>query len=343
MNGNNCKLLQKKPNVSASDLSKTLDQIALEQFFNGIILIRADDQIVYQKSIGLFGSPTLENQFLIGSISKQFTATIILNLVDKGLIELNKPISAYLPELIDDWTQRVTVKHLLNHTSGIIDTGKPLAFTPGTKFIYNPAVAYYLASHIAEKVSGKTYKKLLHELSEKAGLKETTLLSTAHMGTNYYQHPLLAKAFKKENEKVMEVVQTGEDGEIYDSSWQPGGGIISSANDLAQWNKALHNGKLLSSKSYQEMITPSTERNHPRYGKVGYGFGVQLLEKDGYLEISHSGFIDGYISTLLYYPAIKASMIMLENVSWDGDMKHIFKVHDAIRNSVRQYIRDKGS
>lgn len=127
----------------------------------------------------------------------------------------------------------------------------------------------------------------------------------------------------------------GEEGKLYDRSWNPGGGIIATAHDLVIWNEMLHQGHLLSIHNYKQMITPSSKREHPRYGKIGYGFGVQLLEKDGYHEISHSGYIDGYASTLIYYPQSKISVVILENVSWDiTDVIRVYKVHDDIRNII---------
>jgi hypothetical protein len=87
------------------------------------------------------------------------------------------------------------------------------------------------------------------------------------------------------------------------------------------------------------MIIPSSQREHPRYGKIGYGLGVQLLEKDGYREISHSGYIDGYASTLIYYPQSKISLVILENVSWNiADVIRVYKVHDDIRNIIRSNL-----
>ena len=150
----------------SSTINKTLNS-DITRPFNGVILIAKDDQIIYQKTSGSFGAPNINGQFGIGSISKQFTATIILNLVDQGLIDINQPIKNYLPDLKDDWTAIVTTKNLLNHTSGIVDINKPLAFTPGSNFEYNPRLTFYLASIIAERVSKKTYEELLKELFKK--------------------------------------------------------------------------------------------------------------------------------------------------------------------------------
>ena len=154
----------------STEINKTLNADTIRPF-NGVILIAKNDQIIYQKASGSFGTPKINNQFGIGSISKQFTAAIILNLTDQGLIDINKPIKDYLPGLKDDWAKLVTVKNLLNHSSGIVDIGKPLAFTPGSKFEYVPELTFYLASLIAENVSKKTYQQLLDELFKKANMK----------------------------------------------------------------------------------------------------------------------------------------------------------------------------
>src|SRR5204862_3147035 len=125
----------------------------------------------------------------------------------------------------------------------------------------------------------------------------------------------------------------------YEQSWNPGAGVITTARDLLRWNLALHNGKILSSKTYIQMVTSSISRNHPRYGLIGYGYGLQLINKDDFLEISHNGYLDGFTSTLIYYPKSKVSLIILENVTrTDDETRHVYSFHDNIREIVRKHM-----
>ncbi len=105
-----------------------------QQFYNGIILVSQHDQIVYQKQ---FGSSNLHkkipfrfsDRFVIGSVSKQFTATIVLREMEKGHLALQDMIGKYLPDLQQPWKDSVTIHHLLTHTHGITAVDKPLSFT----------------------------------------------------------------------------------------------------------------------------------------------------------------------------------------------------------------------
>jgi CubicO group peptidase (beta-lactamase class C family) len=294
--------------------------------FNGVVLIAKDDHIIYQKASGAYGRPQIDSQFLIGSISKQFTACVLLALVEQGLVDLDAPIKQYLPELTEFWVAKAKVKHLLNHTSGIVDVTKPLEFEPGAKFKYSSTLTYYLVSKIAEKASGKKYEDLLANLFQKAYMRNSVAADTVDIKKLYQKYLKLVHGYKQFQKSV-----------LTRDEWLPGAGIISTAVDLLQWNLALHGGKLLSQKTYEKMITPSAIRENYRYGNVGYGFGVQILDQDNLLEISHSGYGNGYISTLIYYPESKMSVIILENVSEKPkNMTSAFKVHDQVRQIMRR-------
>ena len=112
------------------------------------------------------------------------------------------------------------------------------------------------------------------------------------------------------------------------------GGVIATAEDLVKWNEILHNGKLLSDSTYRRMVTASARRAH-RWGELGYGYGVQVGYRQGVPEISHNGNTPGFISTLIYYPESRTSIVVLENVAWDAsDLGRVFYFHDHIRNLV---------
>ncbi len=329
--------------VLASNFEHKITQaihLKTERAFNGVVCIAKRDKILYQTARGGYGSPHINAQFLIGSIAKQMTAAIILMLVDQGLLDLNCPIMHYLPDLKEEWGAKVTTKHLLNHTSGITALDQPLAFVPGSQFRYSPTLAFYLLSQIAEKVSKEAYRTLLSNLFQKAHMNHSGLAFSRKVEELYKAFPHLIPGYKERESSISKAVLLDEGVDKEDGQWvHPGGGIISTAYDLLAWNLALHEGKLLSPEMYEQMVRPSSRREHPRYGAVGYGLGVQLLGKGENLEISHSGYVDGYISTLLYYPQSKISVIILENVSWDvTDVERAFSTHDHIRQIVRDYL-----
>lgn len=130
---------------SQINLGKSVDsliRITSPRFFNGVILISGNGRSIYQKSNGYSNlakkiTLNIDDQFLIGSISKQFTATLVLKEIQAGHILAQHTIHHYLPEFKQSWADSVTVQHLLNHTSGIADWEKELAFKPGIKFSYS--------------------------------------------------------------------------------------------------------------------------------------------------------------------------------------------------------------
>ena len=106
--------------------------------FNGIILISQNGKIKYSKIIGYSDLEKktilkLDNEFVIGSISKQITAVLVLREFDKGHLVLNEPIHKYLPELNQSWADTVTIHHLLTHTHGITEIDQPTSFAVGDR------------------------------------------------------------------------------------------------------------------------------------------------------------------------------------------------------------------
>jgi len=320
-------------------LKSAIDEILNENLFNGVIEVTKDNTVIYETAQGKLSSPKKDSQFLIGSISKQMTASILLNLVDQGLVDLDSPISDYLPDLKQDFAKKVKVKNLLDHSSGIIALNKPLAFTPGTKFQYSAIIGFDLASQIAEKTSGKSFKELIREMFTQANMHHSDILISANIKANQKIFPDLIRGYKEIDNKLEEVVNIGEEGEQYNDSWAAGGGIISTSDDLIKWNNFLHQGNFLSKASYLKMISPSQNRDHPRYGNIDYGYGIQRYEYNGLIELSHSGYIDGYIATLLYYPIQKISLVILENISLNSaNPGRAFGIQDQVRKIIRNQI-----
>lgn len=323
---------------SQIDLGKSIDsliRVTNPRFFNGVILISRNGSSIYEKSHGysdLTKKTTLkiDDQFLIGSLSKQFTATLLLKEIQSGHIQAKCTIRYYLPEFKQSWADSVTVQQLLNHTSGITDWDKNLTYEPGVKFSYSN-INYAILGQIIEKTSGQTYVALTADLFKGCNMK----LSTVPPGPNRTSND--KKLLKGHSETGNEKYQEENILDLLDLPMMgvPASGMISTAGDLAKWMYSLHNGKLLADSTYQMMITNAVIRPH-RWGELKYANGIQVDHLDDIAEFSMSGYVPGFISTMIYYPKTKVSMVILENISPSpSDINRVFYFHDQIRKIVR--------
>jgi D-alanyl-D-alanine carboxypeptidase len=321
-----------KQGLSQAKFASRIDSLIAAQTkfpFNGIILVSQHGKTIYSKVNGFADLENkmplvIDNQFVIGSISKQITAVMVLREVDKGKIDLHVPVHKYVPEMKQTWLDSITVHQLLNHSSGITGWDEPLKFKPSTGFSYS-GVGYELLAKIAENVSKKSYAELTSEVFKICGMKHSMSpkLNQHKALVNSYESDSLGKTFKVEN--LLKDIQVAA------------GGMISTVGDLNLWNKNLHGGKLLSKKSYELMTSPSSKRDHFIFGKVGYGYGFQIDTKGKTLEIGHSGYASGFASVNFYYPETKTNLIILENVAWDsksGDLTEAFQHHLGVRAIV---------
>jgi len=132
-----------------------------------VVLISQNDTIIYSKAKGYsdFENKTeleASDLFVIGSISKQITAVLVLKEMENGALKLDDPIQKFLPELKQSWAKEVTIHHLLTHTHGIIDINIPLAFQPGSTFQYSQ-LGYQLLANILEHTQKKSFKEISME------------------------------------------------------------------------------------------------------------------------------------------------------------------------------------
>ncbi len=160
-----------------SHLSSKIDSILSKHKFNGVISISIDSTNIYSTAIGFSDlvdetQIDLDDQFVIGSISKQITAVLILREYEKGKIGLNDTIDKFLTEINQPWLKEITIHQLLTHTHGIIDLDKPLEFEQGSQFHYSQ-LGYKLLAQILLKITRKTFDNLSTELFEEYGLLNT--------------------------------------------------------------------------------------------------------------------------------------------------------------------------
>ena len=260
-------------------------------------------------------------QYSVGSISKQFTAAVILLLQQDGKLKLDDPVGKYLPELTR--ANEVTIRQVLSMTSGYQDfwpedyvmttmmkstnpqgildvwAKKALDFEPGTEWQYSNT-NYVVAGRIAEIVGGKP---LIEQLQERVfkPLKMTGVFNSdasrlpANDPTGYYQHAL---------GPLRPAPQEGQ-------GWMfAAGELAMPASDLALWNISLMDRTLLSQASYDEMYTEVKLKN----GKgTGYGLGVQVGVRDGHKYVAHSGEVSGFVAQNVVYVDDKAAVTVLTN------------------------------
>ncbi len=290
------------------------------------VAVARGEQVLLAKGYGLaeveHGVPAgPETLFRIGSITKQFTAAAILRLVEQGKLSLDDDLCKFLP---DYPTQGhvVTIRHLLNHTSGIsIYTvpdfminrtsreltheqvlaefkDDPFDFAPGEKWSYNNS-GYYLLGMVIEKVSGQAYGQFVQqEFFTPLSLARTRYDSTPEVIKNR------AQGYSLEGETLV------NDAAFAMSIPGGAGGLVSTAGDLVRWQIALAGGQVVSTASFQQMSTPTTLSD----GKpVDYGFGLQLKEYRDQKYIGHGGGIAGFNSMLKFFPDQQVHVAVISN------------------------------
>ncbi|PXV62806.1 CubicO group peptidase (beta-lactamase class C family) [Dysgonomonas alginatilytica] len=299
--------------------------------FNGVILISQNGKTAYFKKQGysdLEKKTVLkdDSQFVIGSVSKQITAVMILQEYEKGHIQLHEPIKAYLPELTQGWADSVTVHDLLCHTHGVVDFNKLSLFPAGSQYLYSQ-IGYEILSDIVERINNDSFANLSLKLFRKIGMN-----NTFHPESKYYKD--LVKSYNEDENGVL-IPETEK------TKYAPAGGFISTANDLLTWNDYLYNGKLLQQSTFDLMTTkqPNAVRNHPIFGETSYGYGITVDTNNDIQQLGQTGYVPGSVCMSFYFPESKVGVIVLENIAYDADnIKETFFYHTAILNMVRDNL-----
>ena len=302
--------------------------IAAKKVAGASVVVARHGQTILAQS---FGQADLEldvpmpadASFEIGSVTKQFTASAILLLAERGKLAIDDDLTKYLPDF-PVHNQRITIRHLLTHTSGIkgytelpefgdlmplrkspetlvkLFADKPLDFAPGENLVYNNS-AYFLLGLIIEKVSGQKYADFVKaNLFDKVGMPGSYYCSESAI---HHHHAHGYDTFANT------LVLKGAISHVWPFS---AGSLCSTAADLTAWNVALHGGKILSAESYRAMTTPATLADGT---KTRYGFGVMLSDLRGRRAISHGGGINGFLSEVEYYPDSGLSIVILLNTA----------------------------
>jgi CubicO group peptidase (beta-lactamase class C family) len=299
--------------------------------FNGVILVKRGDDVIYERAFGLANrewnvANTPGSKFLIGSVSKAYTALMVLILANEGLIDLDATINTYIPRYEGPGKNQATIRQMLTHTSGIPNHGAipdlskkrvrwmydsdqylelvketTLKFAPGTGFEYS-GIAYNLLAIICEKVSGKSFAELLKQrIFIPLRMNDSSLNSNLDVdarrayGYEYY----LLDGYKLPSYISMDHCKGS-------------GGILSTVGDMARFNHECFDAQTLTSKAlYKEMLTPHVKD----WQYYGYGWWIDTVDVNGSAKtvISHGGSTDGYKAYSTRIVEDRTDIIILEN------------------------------
>lgn len=330
-----CQTFGQQKTENYSDLTANIDSIIANNSFNGIVLLTKDSAAIYSKSIGYSDlkkkTPlVLHDQFVIGSISKQITAVLVLREYEKGKIGLENKINRYLLDIKQPWSNEVTIHQLLTHTHGIVALDAPLEFKQGSQFHYSQ-LGYEILAQILEKVTGKTFEKLATELFNAYELK-----NTFHPNNKRYKH--LVKGYEENENGVLEFTPNSL------SNYSAAGSFISNVADLNKWNQLLYFGKLVKKETLKLMETKYATRIHPVFDTIDYGYGLLFKDGEQNLQIGALGYAPGFVSACYFYPQTNMNLIILENTGNNlDDFKKTFKVHTEIMALIKKQTPSAGN
>ncbi|HEX9256390.1 MAG TPA: serine hydrolase [Candidatus Angelobacter sp.] len=316
-----CLAQEKGSNANVARMEQIIQSYVPSKFM-GTVLVAQDGKVLLDKG---YGSANLEwdipntptTKFRLGSITKQFTAASILLLEERGKLKIEDPVKKYMPDAPAAW-DKITIFHLLTHTSGIPSfTGfpdykarqaqtitpeklvewfrdKPLEFEPGTKWNYSNS-GYVLLGYLIEKISGQSYSDFVQQnIFTPLGMKDSGYDSNsaiiAHRAAGYTPG-------KGGPENA---------GFVHMSIPFSAGALYSTTEDLLRWEQGLFGGKVLKAESLAKMTTPF---------KQDYAFGLGVSTNNGHKMIAHDGGIEGFNTSLAYYPDDKLVVAVLANLN----------------------------
>lgn len=328
------------PQLQAQPRSAGLDGFiaayARQHDFNGTVLVQQDGKRRYGHSFGLSNlehgvANNDQTRYWIASITKLFTAALVLQLQEEGKLDLQATVARYLPDYAVDGADRITVHQLLNHTSGLrnFDQVKsleqalteglptyqapytseqlvrkfgsgPLLHAPGTTFDYNNG-DYLLLGKIIERVTGKTYEQALRErILAPLGMHDTGMLRHADVVKG------LASTYSyRDDLKAM-----SNDFPVYPENWYAAGAMYSTVNDVLKFSDALFGLRLLRKETLVLLTTP---------GLDDYGYGLWVYEtrigKDKYRVAKRPGRIMGAQAQLYRFLDRDLTVVILGNTA----------------------------
>ena len=348
------------PKSKTTSTAKQLDEMLglYNKFgqFNGSVLVARDGRVLYEKGFGYANFEwkvpnTPQTRFRIASVTKTFTAALVLQEVERGHIDLDAPITKYVPGYRADTGNRVTIRQMLAHSSGLPNyTSSPkwmaasrsemsqddfvhnfcfgdLTFEPGTSWNYSNC-AYFLLGMAVEKVTGKTYEALLSE-------RILVPLGMTNTGVDHNTAllPMRGYGYRKTLAREYEPSPYLDLGQAFGA-----GDIYSTVEDLCKWDQALYSDKILSAKTRELMFTKASLRS-------GLGWFVEKAPEAhpaaGRTLQFHEGYVYGWLTLITRIPEERLFVAIINNT---GDAP-LEKITQQITNVVLhgQYDRPKQS
>jgi CubicO group peptidase (beta-lactamase class C family) len=268
------------------------------------VIVIQNGEVLHRKGYGMANIEhsvpnTPETKFRLGSITKSFTAIAVMQLHEKEKLNTSDYIGKYLPDFPNG--DRITIHHLLTHTSGIAESDKePLQSEPGERLNYSN-FGYILLGRIVEKVSGKSYEEYL---------KENIFLPLNMINSGYDHHATILK-------NRASGYSVSGDGKFINADYMDmsgpfaAGGLYSTIEDMYLWDQVLYTDKLLKPSTLEQAFTP-VKLNDGRQGV--YGLGWMINQNRGLKEVGHGGDITGFNSYIARFPEQRFTVIVLSNV-----------------------------
>ena len=323
--------------INYAKVDSIMESAVTNKHFNAVVLIAEKGKVKYEKAFGYreFAQQVVLKKtdiFELASVSKQFTAMVIMMLKEKGLLQYDDLVEKYL----NIPYKGMTIRNLLTHTSGLPDYqnimdehwdktkvagnediiaylnqyAPPKLFEPGTKYTYSNT-GYVLLASIAEKASGRDFIEMSNtEIFHKLGMKHTAIRTL--------EEKAAAKNFaighiyvKEKNAFIRADSFPSSDYTIWLGNRKGPGRISSTVEDLLKWDQALYTDKLISQQTLEDAFTPMILKD----GKISsYGFGWEIISNNPTGKIVwHNGDNPGYKTEIMRFLGKKATLIILCN------------------------------
>jgi CubicO group peptidase (beta-lactamase class C family) len=334
--------------LSDAEIVKELDayvqKLGDADVFSGAVLLARNHKVLYKKAWGLankdFNSPNnTETKFNLGSMNKMFTGVAIAQLVERGKLSFDDPLSKFLPDFPNkEAAEKILIKHLLTHTSGLgsyfnqkfmessrarfrsvsdmmqlAKDDKP-AFEPGTRWQYSNT-GFLVLGAVIEKVTGQSYFDYVREnITRPAGMINTDCYELDRVNANLavgYQKEFTDSGVTFRNNIFEHVIRGG-----------PAGGGYSTVEDLLRFDMALRGAKLVGPEYVKLLLSPKPELNSPRYG---YGFGIDTENNIA----GHSGGFPGISSNLAMFLGDGYTAVVMSNYG-GGSQRVSSKMEDLV-------------
>ncbi len=307
------------------------------------VMVIKNGKVVFSKGYGLANVEenipvTDSTNFRLASVTKQFTAMCILQLIEKGKLDFQTKLKSIFPNL-PDFTNKITIKNLLQHTSGLLDYASlipdtatvqvkdkdvlrmimdtdSLYFQPGEQHKYSNT-GYAILSLVVEKISGMPFREYLQKnIFRPLGMHNTLAYEK---GINTIPNRAFGYTIKKDT-----VIRTDQS---ITSAVLGDGGIYSNLKDLYKWDQALYTGKLISPELLQQAFTRGTLNNGRKFD-YGYGWRIESY-RDKYV-VYHTGSTEGFRNIIYRVPSRKFSIIILTNRNAKNDFVTLNLAHRVI-------------